>query len=117
MVGHLAEVTVEGGAGDDGRGHDDEAEHDEAVDEEVLEAVPPATVRGQTSSLGVEIKQSYGGAMATALVVQWLSAGSDQSFLSSLPLTNSSLSSLSVTNNSLRSLLVTNELFSYSLCD
>ena len=62
MVGDLAEVTVEGGAGDDGRGHDDKAEHDEAVDEEVLETVPPAKVRGQTSSLGVEMTQSYGGA-------------------------------------------------------
>ena len=56
MVGHLAVVTVEGGAGDDGRGHDDEAEHDKAIDEEVLEAVPPATNRCETSSLAREYR-------------------------------------------------------------
>ena len=56
VVGHLAVVTVEGGAGDDGRGHDDEAEHDKAIDEEVLEAVPPATNRCETSSLAREYR-------------------------------------------------------------
>ena len=54
VVGDLAEVTVEGGAGDDGRGHNDEAEHDKAVDEEVLEAVPPDRNRCETSSLARE---------------------------------------------------------------
>ena len=52
MLCHLAVVTVEGGASDDGRGHDDEAKHDKAVDEEVLETVPPATVRGRRGRLG-----------------------------------------------------------------
>ena len=73
--GHLAEVTVEWGTGDDGRGHDDEAKHDEAVDEEVFKAVPPATVRGETSSLArddTELQRGHGHSSRGSMVQCWL---------------------------------------------